>query len=60
MREVLDYVGDIRSRAELYNKAYGKFRGKYDAASQLIIEATSYAWSIRKIVEDAGKYIVKV
>jgi IS605 OrfB family transposase len=60
VREALGYVGDVRSRAELHNRTYEKFRGKYNVASQLVIEATSYAWSIRKTVEeDVGKCVVR-
>ncbi len=60
VREALAHVGDVRSRAQLHEKTYCRFRGRYDVASQLIIEATSYAWSIRKTVdEDIGKCIVR-
>jgi IS605 OrfB family transposase len=60
VREALGFVGDVRSRAELHNKTYEKFRGKYHIASQLVVEATSYAWSIRKTVgEDIGKCVVR-
>jgi len=60
VREALGYVGDVKSRAELHEKTYEKFRGRYDVASQLIIEATSYAWSVRKNVdEDIGKCVVR-
>jgi len=48
VKDALNYVGDVKSRAELHEKTYHVFRGKYDAASQLVVEATSYAWSIRK------------
>jgi IS605 OrfB family transposase len=60
MQEALGFVGDVKSRAELHNKTYEKFRGKYGVASQLIIEATSYAWSIRRTVkEDINKCVVR-
>jgi hypothetical protein len=52
VQEALGFVGDVKSRAELHNETYEKFRGKYSVASQLIIEAASYAWSIRKTVEE--------
>ena len=60
VREALGHVGDVRSRAELHSETYGKFRGKYDVASQLIIEATSYAWSVRKTAKGRiGKCVVR-
>ena len=60
VREALGHVGDVRSRAELHSETYDKFRGKYEVASQLIIEATSYAWSVRKTVEGRiGKCVVR-
>ena len=48
--KALGSVGDVRSRAQLHRETYEKFRGKYGVASQLIIEATRYAWSIRKTI----------
>jgi len=60
VKDALGYVGDVKSRAQLHEETYYKFRGKYDVASQLAIEATSYAWSIRKTVEEAvGKCVVR-
>jgi IS605 OrfB family transposase len=60
VKEALGCVSDVGSRAELHNKTYEKFRGKYDVASQLVIEATSYAWSMRKTLdEDIGKCVVR-
>jgi putative transposase len=47
-REALSSLDGVKSRGQLHNKTYLEFRGKYGVASQLIIEATSYAWSIRK------------
>jgi IS605 OrfB family transposase len=48
VREALSFVDGVKSRGQLHNKTYEKLRGKYNVASQLVIEATSYAWSIRK------------
>jgi IS605 OrfB family transposase len=60
VREALGFVGDVKSRAGLHNETYERFRGKYNVASQLIIEAASYAWSIRKTVEeDISKCVVR-
>ena len=55
----LECVGDVKSRAELHNRTYKRFRSEYDVASQLIIEATSYAWSIRKTTKDINKCVVR-
>jgi len=52
VREALNRLSGVRSRAELHKETYGDFRGKYCVASQLVIEATSYAWSIRKTVDE--------
>jgi len=60
VKAALGYVGDVKSRAQLHEKTYYKFRGKYDVASQLVIEATSYAWSIRKTINgDILKCVVR-
>jgi len=60
VKDALGYVGDVKSRAQLHEKTYYKFRGKYDVASQLVKEATSYAWSIRKNVdEEIDKCVVR-
>jgi IS605 OrfB family transposase len=52
VKEVLSSLDGVRSRGQLHNKTYKKLRGKHGIASQLVIEATSYAWSIRKTAED--------
>ena len=36
-----------RSRGQLHDLTYEEFRSKFPTASQLVIEATSYAWSRR-------------
>lgn len=60
VKEALGFLGGVKSRAELHKRTYDVFRGKYDVASQLAIEATSYAWSIRKTAdEDVGKCVVR-
>jgi hypothetical protein len=51
VKDALGYVGDVQSRAELHKKTYRVFRGRYAVASQLIVEATSYACSVRKTLE---------
>ncbi len=48
VKEALGFLGEVKSQAELHKKTYYLF--KYDAASQLIIKAASYAWSIRKTI----------
>jgi IS605 OrfB family transposase len=52
VREALCSLDGVESRAELHGKTYARIRAEHQAASQLIIEATSHAWSIRKT---AGK-----
>ncbi|MGQ9468503.1 MAG: RNA-guided endonuclease InsQ/TnpB family protein [Nitrososphaerales archaeon] len=58
VKEALGYVGDVKSRAELHNETYCKLRGKYAVASQLVIEAASYAWSIRKAINGSVRKCV--
>jgi IS605 OrfB family transposase len=48
VREVLSALDGVKSRGQLHDKTYVTLRDKYNVASQLIIEATSHAWSIRK------------
>ncbi len=62
VKDALGSVGDVKSRAELHAKTYARFRSKYDMASQLVVEAASYAWSMRKAVdagEDVGRCVVR-
>ncbi len=60
VKEALGYLGEVESRAELHEKTYRLFRGKYEVASQLIIEATSYAWSARKTINgEISKCVVR-
>jgi putative transposase len=47
VKEVLGYLDGVKTRGQLHAKTYETLRGKHSAASQLIIEATSHAWSIR-------------
>ncbi|MBM5804645.1 MAG: hypothetical protein FJZ49_01000 [Candidatus Verstraetearchaeota archaeon] len=51
MHETLSHAGGVKSRAELHAETYRGFRDKYSVASQLVIEAISYAWSVRKTVK---------
>ena len=48
VREALCSLDGVKSRAALHNKTYAKLRAEHNIASQLVIEATSNAWSIRK------------
>ncbi|WXG42768.1 MAG: hypothetical protein WED04_01490 [Promethearchaeati archaeon SRVP18_Atabeyarchaeia-1] len=50
VKEALSYLGGAKSRADLHHKTYTALRGRHQVASQLIIEATSYAWSARKTI----------
>jgi len=60
VNDALGFVGDAASRAELHAKTYEKFTGRGNVASQLIIEATSTAWNIRRTVNaDISKCIVR-
>jgi len=52
VKDALGCVGGVKSRAELHKKTYAVFRSRCDVASQLIVEATSYAWSVRKTVDE--------
>ncbi|WXG46445.1 MAG: transposase [Candidatus Atabeyarchaeum deiterrae] len=52
IREALCSLDGVKSRAQLHNKTYARLRAENHIASQLIVEATSHAWSIRKT---AGK-----
>jgi len=47
-RVALGASNSVRSRGQLHKVTYGRFKEQYGVASQLVIEATSYAWSIRK------------
>jgi len=55
IKEALDHLDGVRSRAELHERTYEKFKDKYRVASQLVIEATSYAWSSRKTINEKPK-----
>jgi IS605 OrfB family transposase len=48
VREALCSLDGVKSRAQLHNRTYTRLKTRYQIASQLIIEATSHAWSIRK------------
>jgi IS605 OrfB family transposase len=52
VKDALGCVGGVKSRAELHKKTYAVFRSRHSVASQLIVEATSYAWSVRKTVDE--------
>jgi IS605 OrfB family transposase len=58
--EVLSSLDGVKSRGKLHTKTYGAFRVKHAIASQLVIEATSYAWSARKTVDhDVRRCVVR-
>ncbi|WXG44237.1 MAG: transposase [Promethearchaeati archaeon SRVP18_Atabeyarchaeia-1] len=48
VREALCSLGGAKSRAQLHNKTYTRLRAEHNIASQLVIEATSHAWSAGK------------
>ncbi|WXG44247.1 MAG: transposase [Promethearchaeati archaeon SRVP18_Atabeyarchaeia-1] len=48
VRGVLCSLGGAKSRGQLHRKTYARLRAEHNIASQLVIEATSHAWSIRK------------
>jgi putative transposase len=54
VKEALCSLDGVKSRAELHSKTYPRLRAEHNIASQLVIEATSHAWSIRKT---AGKNV---
>jgi IS605 OrfB family transposase len=58
--EALPIVNGVKNRKELHKQTYYKFKEKYTTASQLIIEAISYAWSHRKtLVNKPKKCIIR-
>jgi IS605 OrfB family transposase len=60
VRETLSSVDGVKSRGQLHDKTYREFKGKHVIASQLVVEATSYAWSIRKTVDgDVRRCVVR-
>jgi len=46
--ESIAALGSAKSRKQLHEATYHKLRDKYDIASQLVVEATSEAWSKRR------------
>jgi IS605 OrfB family transposase len=48
VKEALRSLDGVKSRAALHNRTYARLRAEHNIASQLVIEATSHAWSIRK------------
>ena len=48
-----------RSRGQLHDLTYEEFRTKFPTASQLVIEATSYAWSRRKSQRRISNVVVR-
>jgi len=52
VKELLPLARRAETSTQLHHETYEEFRGKYDVASQLVIEARRYAWSHRKTVDD--------
>ncbi|MEM4157382.1 MAG: transposase [Candidatus Methanomethylicaceae archaeon] len=48
VNDALGFLDGVKSRGELHEATYSTFMKEHHVASQLVIEATSYAWSIRK------------
>ncbi len=48
VEEALKASNGVRSRGQLHEATYRLFMDEHHVASQLVIEATSYAWGIRK------------
>ena len=60
VREALSASNGVRSRAELHQATYRSFMEEHHVASQIVIEAKSYAWSVRKIVnEGISKCVIR-
>jgi len=51
IHQTLPVASGASSRKTLHEKTYYELKREYEVASQLIIEATSYCWSNRKILE---------
>jgi IS605 OrfB family transposase len=57
-KEALKASNGVRSRGQLHKVTYKTFMIKYHVASQLVIEASSYAWSNRKTITAEPKKCV--
>jgi IS605 OrfB family transposase len=58
--DALVLLDGVKSRGQLHEATYRTFMDKYHVASQLVIEATSYAWNVRKTVKgDVHKCVVR-
>jgi len=51
IHQTLPVASGASNRKTLHEKTYYELKREYEVASQLIIEATSYCWSNRKILE---------
>jgi IS605 OrfB family transposase len=58
VREVLSSLDGVSSRGQLHNQTYRKLRSKHGIASQLVVEATGYAWNARKAPDGEVKQCV--
>lgn len=54
VRDSLGSLDGVKSRAPLHKATYKVFMDKHHVASQLVIEATSYAWNHRKTIKGLG------
>lgn len=58
VKESLKSSNGVRSRGQLHKATYKALMSKYHVASQLVIEASSYAWSNRKTINGEPKKCV--
>jgi IS605 OrfB family transposase len=56
--EALGFLDGVKNREELHATTYRTLVNKHHVASQLVIEATSYAWSNRKTINGEPKKCV--
>jgi hypothetical protein len=60
VKQALKASNAVRNRGQLHQTTYWAFMNDYHVASQLVIEATSYAWNQRKTVNgDVHKCVVR-
>jgi len=60
VKEALGFLDGVKGRRQLHGMTYGTFMDEHRVASQLVIEATSHAWSIRKTIgEGIHKCVVR-
>jgi IS605 OrfB family transposase len=60
VKETLKVSDGVRSRGQLHEATYRRFMDERKVASQLVVEATSYAWGNRKTIDgEPGKCVVR-